>query len=170
MGLILNRTRSQTLRAHAPEKPYGHDTYWNRLGREIVGVGGPVGLDDPPTRSVIALTTKEQVGHTVEVVPGIYRVVDVDALARMNSKVPDAEALTPDDLNLYVGYAGWTAGQLEGELANGFWTLAAASDAFIQDCMFKFSMDTVIGPDGKRVPMDPHGKNAWNSMRSSLGM
>ena len=58
----------------------------------------------------------------------------VDGLAVSRSR----EALTRmcnahERLRLYVGYAGWGAGQLEQEIAEGSWLTAPASPAMIFD-------------------------------------
>jgi putative transcriptional regulator len=169
-GIILNRTQSWTLAKHCPEVK--HDNlYWSLLSEEIVGVGGPVGLDHSLDRSVIALTTKEQPGMTEEVIPGIYRVINLDQLAKLNAKLSGPGTLRPEDLSLFVGYSGWSPGQLQSEIDAGFWTLASASGTYVRDCMFKHVMDTIVEPTtGKRVPIDAHGFQAWASMRESLGM
>jgi|TARA_B000000477_G_scaffold115328_1_gene112300 putative transcriptional regulator len=166
----LNRTQSWTLAKHCPEVK--HDNlYWSLLSEEIVGVGGPVGLDHSLDRSVIALTTKEQPGMTEEVIPGIYRVINLDQLAKLNAKLSGPGTLRPEDLSLFVGYSGWSPGQLQSEIDAGFWTLASASGTYVRDCMFKHVMDTIVEPTtGKRVPIDAHGFQAWASMRESLGM
>jgi putative transcriptional regulator len=45
------------------------------------------------------------------------RLVDIDGL--LNGSTP-----MPDQLRLFAGYAGWSAGQLEGELLGGSWIVA----------------------------------------------
>lgn len=169
-GVILNRTQSWTLAKHCPEFLDREGSYWDALAQDVVGVGGPVGLGGARDRSIIALSPKPQVGMTEEIVPGIHRVINLEQLTKLNSKLTGKGVLSPRDLSLFVGYSGWAPGQLQSEIDAGFWNVASASGGFIQDCMFKHVMDTIIDPNGKRIPIDAHGFQAWASMRQTLGM
>ncbi len=88
-----------------------------------VFVGGPV-----QTNAIIALGRyrPDAVASDALGLPGDLVSVDLDeqpALAR-------ADGLT--DLRIFAGYAGWGAGQLEGEIANDAWWVVPgfASDVF----------------------------------------
>lgn len=81
-----------------------------------IRAGGPVAQD-----SLLALAGTETTPVHVRraVGPGVC-VVDLEAL-------PDEVPFHP--LQLFVGYAGWSAGQLEDELARDDWAVMAADPA-----------------------------------------
>jgi putative transcriptional regulator len=80
---------------------------------ELVRIGGPVAPD-----TVMALGDFADPTEAPEVLEGIG-VVD-----------PDGPA--PDRVRVYAGYAGWAAGQLEGEVEESAWIVepADAEDPF----------------------------------------
>jgi putative transcriptional regulator len=61
-----------------------------------------------------------------EVAPGIF-VGNAACLERAGELPADTEGR----FRVFSGYAGWSAGQLEGELAAGAWALATASAALL---------------------------------------
>ncbi len=84
-----------------------------------VFVGGPVERDTP-----LCLGTL-RTGVRADTVPGAIGVRGPVALVAMDS---DPEELMPRlrGLRVYAGYAGWDAGQLDGELDRGDWLVAPA--------------------------------------------
>jgi putative transcriptional regulator len=60
-----------------------------------------------------------------QVAPGIF--VGNAACLERASNLPPQEGR----FRVFSGYAGWSAGQLEGELASGAWALASASAALL---------------------------------------
>lgn len=110
MGVVLNRA-SETLVSEAvpalAELPGGD---------ELVRLGGPVS-----PQSVVALgdfERPEEAGTQV-----------IDTLGTLD---PDADNDSLRRLRVYAGYAGWAAGQLDGELEAEAWivTDAAVDDPF----------------------------------------
>jgi putative transcriptional regulator len=105
LGLVLNRPSEVTLVDAVPD--------WSRLGTPpaVVFAGGPVAAD-----SVIALA-RSDVNDDREgwapITPGLG-TVDL-------SRPPEDIPAILDGVRVFVGYAGWAPGQLEGELASGAW-------------------------------------------------
>lgn len=84
--------------------------------------GGPVGLD---TAFGLAWAPADPPGVGIERVFGTIGVVDLDC-------PPEQVSVGSAGLRIFVGYAGWGAGQLEGELAGDSWYVLEATpfDAF----------------------------------------
>ncbi|MGB3186750.1 MAG: YqgE/AlgH family protein [Ornithinimicrobium sp.] len=90
--------------------------------------GGPVGKDSaiglvrlPPTCDPTALVGVNVLGQGLG-------LVDLDAPSEV--VIPQIEAM-----RVFVGYAGWTGGQLAGEIADGAWEVAdtLTADPFCLD-------------------------------------
>jgi putative transcriptional regulator len=99
-GLIINRPAGRTVSELLPEREFG------ALARVPVFLGGPVGTD----QLVFAAFQWHEETERME--------------CRPHLPVEEAEQLaTQDDavVRAYVGYAGWSRGQLEGELAQRTW-------------------------------------------------
>ncbi len=110
MGVVLNRTSETRVSDAVPalsELPGGD---------ELVRLGGPVS-----PQSVVALGDFERPEEAGTQVIGTLGTLDPDA---------DNESLRR--LRVYAGYAGWAAGQLDGELEAEAWivTNAAVDDPF----------------------------------------
>ncbi len=82
-------------------------------------VGGPVRRD-----SALCLATT-RTGVDVSTVPGLRRVDGRVAMVDLDSD-PGAVAPAVDGIRIFAGYAGWTAGQLDGEVARGDWVVISA--------------------------------------------
>jgi len=150
-GLIVNRPTGQTSETVLAEHPL--------LREQSVPIfqGGPVGLD-----------TLQIVHRVAEHVPGGVELIDNiwigGNLTDVASYVEEAPAEAARNVRLFLGYAGWSPGQLELELALGSW-LPAPSHA---DCIFSADTDSVwrdvvgsIGGPGaglENQPPDP----SWN--------
>jgi putative transcriptional regulator len=108
LGLVLNRPTKARI-----------EQVWTEVSdspcesRERLHVGGPCeGL-------LMALHTRP-LWADLEVMPGIYYSGDPEHLRELV-----CETETP--VRFFVGYAGWSAGQLEHELGEGSWLVAPAS-------------------------------------------
>ncbi|GIG30696.1 YqgE/AlgH family protein [Cellulomonas marina] len=90
--------------------------------------GGPVGLDS--ALGVVAVPSAP--GGRTPV--GVDRVVASFGLLDLDLEPADVVAQVPD-LRIFAGYAGWSAGQLEEEVAEGSWWVldARPEDPFAAD-------------------------------------
>ncbi|WP_216917880.1 YqgE/AlgH family protein [Nocardia sp. NBC_01377] len=113
LGVVLNRPSEATVEDVLPR--------WSELAATpaTLFIGGPVKRE-----AALCLGTL-RVGVSIQGVPGLRRIdgrvvlVDLDA---------DPERIAPllEGLRVFAGYAGWTFGQLEGELQNNDWIVVSA--------------------------------------------
>ena len=108
IGLILNRPSDQPVDAHLPR--------WSMLtpAPGLVYIGGPVEPD-------VAIGLSSSHVGSATAIPGLSTL--------------DLSADPPggvETVRIYSGYSGWSAGQLEDEVAEGAWYVVAAApdDAF----------------------------------------
>lgn len=116
-GVVLNKPLSADIDAVLPG--------WGRQVSRPATLfqGGPVQLD-----SALALVRVQRPGSGVRPLFEDLGVADLDC-------APDEIAAHVDRLRIFVGYAGWSAGQLDSELATGSWYAVDAhgSDPFASD-------------------------------------
>ena len=118
MGVVVNRPSripvSQVLKDIPLAKQRGDSAF----------SGGPVGRGG----ARVLLRTKTKPEDSRFVLRGVY-------LLSSNKPVQDALAAgaKPDDLRVYLGYAGWGAGQLEMETEAGAWHILRADAGSIFD-------------------------------------
>jgi putative transcriptional regulator len=108
LGLVLNRPTKAGIRhvwSEVSDAPCA--------SKERLHLGGPCeGL-------LMALHTRPLLAD-LEVMPGVYYSGDPDHLRELVNEVDSP-------VRFFVGYAGWSAGQLEHELTEGSWLVAPAS-------------------------------------------
>jgi putative transcriptional regulator len=120
LGVVLNRPSETLVAAPLPR--------WERLAAApaVVFVGGPV-----EHQAVICLA--RALGHPAATVPpGGWSAVMPEVGTLDLELDPDGLHTSFSQVRVFAGYAGWGAGQLEGEIAAGAWWVvdAAAEDAF----------------------------------------
>lgn len=108
LGLILNRPTNTTIRE-----------LWKTLTAEECSSSRPVDSGGPVQGPLMALHTDAAFADS-EVIPGVYFASREEYLRNVVH-----EAGRP--FRLFLGYAGWGAGQLESELEVGGWLTAPAS-------------------------------------------
>ena len=108
MGLVTNRLSGYTLNELVEDIPDSEDI--------PVFIGGPVHND----RLYYLHTLGNLIPDSVEVVPGLYVGGDFDAVKRYISEGNMLET----KIRFFVGYSGWTRGQLRRELNNFDWAVA----------------------------------------------
>ena len=93
---------------------------------EVLFRGGPV---SPEGALAVALVRDPD-----EVPAGLRPVTDHLAIVDLDGEATDLDAAV-DGVRIFAGYAGWGAGQLEGEIAGGDWYVVPAlpPDAFRAD-------------------------------------
>ncbi|NTV99478.1 MAG: YqgE/AlgH family protein [Chlorobiaceae bacterium] len=90
---------------------------------ELLHMGGPVQGD-----TVHFLHTRgDVIDGSFEVLPGLFWGGDKDQL----SFLINTGVIQPSDIRFFLGYAGWSAGQLETEFEEGAWYTAEASRAVV---------------------------------------
>ncbi len=112
MGLIINRALETTV-----------GEAWTQVSSV------PYPNEDPlfqggPCEGPLIVLHKDSVKGQMEVYDGIYLSSDADAVKSLVDEVSDP-------LKFFVGYAGWTAMQLESELAEGAWQVAEINSGLI---------------------------------------
>ncbi|MBS1688435.1 MAG: YqgE/AlgH family protein [Bacteroidetes bacterium] len=113
VGFILNHATELTLGDLLPEM----------LNKDIaVYQGGPVQMD---TLHMLH-RMPEKLGGT-EIIPGIYWGGSYDAL----QDIVLTNDYKPDDLRLFVGYAGWSKDQLSKELDESSWIIIDAKPGLL---------------------------------------
>lgn len=127
LGVVLNRPSELPLDEAMSHAPGGMTGAWADLADDpaVVFVGGPV-----RPNAIIALALVPQVADRSRWEPvvgplGVVNVGDGPVTA-----VGDVRAL-----RVFAGYAGWGAGQLEGEIEEGAWFVVDArpGDCFTAD-------------------------------------
>ncbi|GMQ92467.1 MAG: YqgE/AlgH family protein [Gammaproteobacteria bacterium] len=116
LGVIVNRRSRWTLLDVIPS-----------LGRLVkrrtpVYIGGPVRMN----RASFLWRSKNGLSHLRKVVPGVYFGNDRRDLERILKRHPGDYRF-----RIYVGYAGWVAGQLSYEIRRGDWHMLRAEPAYI---------------------------------------
>lgn len=114
LGLVLNRALEARVGDVLP--PWaGHVSAPDRLFH-----GGPVGLDSAIGVAVLPGDSPDPVG--LRRVVGALAVIDLDA-------PPEVVRPAVAGIRVFAGHAGWSAGQLESELAAGAWFVVDAEPA-----------------------------------------
>lgn len=115
MGLALNKATSLTLRDLMPD--------WEKGGDVPVFCGGPVDLQ----RLFMLHTLGETLPGSLEVSPGIYVGGDVDAI----KDYVESGGEINGRLRFFLGYSGWSKGQLAGEIKRNSWAVNNFPDGSI---------------------------------------
>jgi putative transcriptional regulator len=93
---------------------------------EVLFRGGPV---SPEGALAVALMHDRGIGH-----PGLRPITDTLAIVDLEGSADDLDGAV-DGVRIFAGYAGWGAGQLEGEIEGGDWYVVPSlpPDAFQAD-------------------------------------
>lgn len=119
MGIVINRLADYTLGELLEQLDLhsGNPV----LSESAILAGGPV----QPDRGFVLHDDGREWSSTLRVRPGLAVTTSRDILAAM------AKGEGPEHVLVALGYAGWTAGQLEFELAQNSWLTAPADQAIL---------------------------------------
>lgn len=130
-GLIINKPIPMLLNEAVANAP--------RLDTKL-GLGGPV-----ENQTLHYLHRKgDAVPHSMEVADGIFWGGDFETIKKLISK----GEIGPNDIRMFVGYAGWSEGQLDEEMSRHSW---------------------VVAPGSRELVFDSPRENLWNSIMQRMG-
>jgi putative transcriptional regulator len=115
-GLILNRSLALVMEQIFEDLP-GYS--------EEIGWGGPV---QPETLHFIH-RIPDLINGGAEVHPGVYWGGDFE---QVKSGIRSGE-IDPNDIRFFLGYSGWSSGQLANEVEHGGWILANSDEDTVFD-------------------------------------
>lgn len=81
-----------------------------------VYIGGPVERD----RLFFLHTVGDRIAHSSKVMDGLYCGGDIESLSQL---MRDGE-IQPHEIRFFMGYSGWSRGQLEQELSENAWLVS----------------------------------------------
>lgn len=111
VGLIINRQTGVKLSKVLPEMKA------LRRRKDTVFAGGPVGVD----QLLLLMRSGSKPEESYRVIDDIYLCSSLDVLGGMVKQKAGG-----GEFRAYAGYAGWTAGQLDSEVARGDWYVITA--------------------------------------------
>lgn len=120
MGLTLTQAATLTIDGLLKNLEISVTTDCQRLEQNIM-IGGPV----QPDRGFILHNGNRAWQNTTRLSPALSMTVSLDLLHNL------AQGNITDDCEVFLGYAGWGAGQLEQELRDGHWLFAQATHEII---------------------------------------
>lgn len=125
LGIIINRPIEMNVAAlfDRVNIPLEAESAKNELGELPVYFGGPVQTD----RGFVLHRPKGQWHSTLSVTEEIGLTSSRDILQAMS------ESGAPQDVVISLGYAGWSAGQLEWEISQNAWLTVAADSHILFD-------------------------------------
>jgi putative transcriptional regulator len=114
-----------------------------------LNTGGPV----EPTRAWILTGHEALDPEALEVMPGVYLSASPTLVRKTLESAPDQR------VRMVVGYAGWGAGQLDVELAQGGWLLAPVQADLIFETPSETMWEAAIRRLGAEPSMLHHGSS-----------
>ncbi len=122
MGLVINQPSSMTLKQLLEQTDKDITVAPEKADNAILA-GGPVNQE----RGFVLHTHQAGWSSSLELAPGIMVTTSKDILAAIST------CQGPDEALIVLGYAGWTAGQLEKEMQENAWLTIEADE----DILFK---------------------------------
>ena len=103
IGFVLNKWLQVTIGTVMADFP---------AEESVLSIGGPVAAN-----TLHYLHTFDNIPDAIEVVNGIYWGGNIDVIRKLLS----VSIMKPDDIRFFLGYSGWSDGQLDNELKNDSW-------------------------------------------------
>lgn len=147
LGFVVNRAADVGLHAMVERLGLGVDT--DKIKDAAVLIGGPVA----PQTGWILFEQREQTAQSEEVVKLSERVA-VSASRELLEALVTHEG--PERMLLVLGYAGWGAGQLDSEIAQGAWIPVDFDDKIVFDTPFDDRWSSalrILGIDPARLSL-----------------
>jgi putative transcriptional regulator len=119
-----------------------------------ISIGGPVNNDN----LYYIHTLGEKITGSLEILPGIYMGGSFD---EMKSLIESKE-IKENEIRFFVGYSGWTLGQLEDELKESAWIVSIADAETLMDTSIENLWKKILGEMGENhqlfsnYPEDPN--------------
>ncbi len=128
LGLVLNRPLEMTI-----------NDAWGQVSETPCEVSGFLHQGGPCEGPLMVLHTDSGIADVPElpVIPEVFFTTDRDAIQQLVTQNP---AENHSKMKFFVGYAGWSPGQLESELEDGGWLMTPAANKHI------FSGDDELWP------------------------
>ena len=139
-GLVLNRDIELSVRELCESLEFG----WNGGVSAEVSWGGPV---EPNTGWLLY---QDDLDTDIEE-EQVSRLAGELCFAGSMHVLQQLADHPPHDLRIFLGYAGWGAGQLEAELAQGAWVVAP----FSPDVIFDVAVDDMWDHVLREMKIDP---------------
>ena len=143
MGLIINRPTKLLLSEVFPESKN------LKKKKDSIYYGGPVEAH----RMLLLIRSRTRPEGSAPVIEGVYVSTSNTVLERMINRRKKGK-----QFRVYAGYAGWSPGQLDGEIARGDWLVAPADENTLFDKkpskiwkeLFRRSSAILVRNDGMR--------------------
>ena len=118
VGLIINKRTSVAITSMVPRLRTLESPETN------IFFGGPVSLQSVR----ILVSSSNDVESSERIVPEVYFVNSIEVLLAL---LKNGGSTSEHPIKYFAGYAAWSPGQLESEIAQGDWHLASASETTV---------------------------------------
>ncbi len=113
IGFVLNKILNITLGEMMEDFP---------SGESVLSIGGPVSTD-----TLHYLHTVSNIPDALEVTKGIYWGGNIEVIRKLLS----LGIMQPENIRFFLGYSGWSSGQLDDELKSDSWLVGDISSKYI---------------------------------------
>jgi putative transcriptional regulator len=151
LGLVLNRPLQTSIRE-----------MWEQVAESDCAIEGPL-HQGGPCEGPLMVVHRDRSAADIEVSDGVYFCTNRERIEALINDW-DVAAAGAQAMKFFVGYAGWTAGQLEAELAESSWLTIDANpkavfegDEHLWTDLIRSIARPAVMPliDPKRIPDDP---------------